>query len=344
MKKKIVYILVGIIVILLIKYYTGDYVITYNVGEYKVKEVSEDNNIYLEVIDSEGYTYNYYKYEDRSFSKKSVSSIKSDGDCLFPSGFYYVCKGEESLELKDSGIDYVKYKDDFKYNGKLNNNEYVLIWKYDGFYYLNGSEYKTINIFKKDRYSNDLMYLFDKYLVFPNYSDEYMFDGFIVLDITTSKYKEYSINSSISYESEYVGVHKNNLYLFDKKNNNLIELNIKNGKSKVVGDSFNGYFKYEGNKKVSVKLSDYLSSKVKFFKNSEDVTLVKDNYLSYKYNDKVKLKYFSEDVSVVGSINGKVYFIYKDNLYSYSMGKISEIAHYFELTFNSNNKVFSYID
>ena len=65
------------------------------------------------------------------------------------------------------------------------------------------------------------MVIKDKYLVFPNYSEEYMFDGFIIMDVSTGKYKEFSTNFSISYESEYVGEKGSNLYLFDKKNKDL---------------------------------------------------------------------------------------------------------------------------
>lgn len=207
----------------------------------------------------------------------------------------------------------------------------------------NGSEYKTINIFKKDRYSNDLMVIKDKYLVFPNYSEEYMFDGVIIMDVSTGKYKEFSTNFSISYESEYVGEKGSNLYLFDKKNNNLIEINVKKAKAKIVGDKINGYFKYDGLKKVRTKLSEYTSGKVNFFNKKEEVLSVNSNYLFYKYNKEVKTKFFTEEVNVVSTNKDKVYFIYKDNLYSYSMGKVKEIAHYFELNFNSKDNVFTYI-
>lgn len=342
MKKKLVIVLTLVLVIVVIKYFTGNYTITYKVGDYSVKEVVKDSDIYVEVTDKDGVIYNFLKNGKRNFTKKMVSKITSEDGCIKPNGFYYVCNSD-TLEVKDLGVSYVKNLKDFNFNGNLNSNEHVLIWKYDGFYYLNGSEYKTINIFKKDRYSNDLMIIKDKYLVFPNYSEEYMFDGFIIMDVSTGKYKEFSTNFSISYESEYVGEKGSNLYLFDKKNNNLIEINVKKAKAKIVGDKINGYFKYDGLKKVRTKLSEYTSGKVNFFNKKEEVLSVNSNYLFYKYNKEVKTKFFTEEVNVVSTNKDKVYFIYKDNLYSYSMGKVKEIAHYFELNFNSKDNVFTYI-
>lgn len=342
MKKKLVVGLTLVLVIVVIKYFTGDYTITYKVGEYSIKEVVKDNDIYVEVTDKDGVIYNFLKNGKRNFTKKMVSKITSEEECIKPNGFYYVCNAD-TLEVKDLNVSYVKNEKDFNFNGNLDSNEYVLIWKYDGFYYLNGSEYKTINIFKKDRYSNDLMIMKSEYLVFPNYSEEYMFDGFIIMDVSTGKYKEFSTNFSISYESEYVGEKGNNLYLFDKKNNNLIEINIKKAKAKIVGDKINGYFKYDGLKKVSAKLSEYTSGNVNFFNKKEETVRVSGEYLSYKYNTKVKTKFFNEEVNVVSTNGDKVYFIYKDNLYSYSMGEVKEVAHYFELNFNSKDNVFTYI-
>ena len=92
-----------------------------------------------------------------------------------------------------------------------------------------------------------------------------------------------------------------------------------------------------------LRLSEYTSGKVNFFNKKEEVLSVNSNYLSYKYNKEVKTKFFTEEVNVVSTNKDKVYFIYKDNLYSYSMGKIKEIAHYFELNFNSKDNVFTYI-
>ena len=203
MKKKLVIVLTLVLVIVVIKYFTGNYTITYKVGDYSIKEVVKDSDIYVEVTDKDGVIYNFLKTGNRNITKKMVSKITSEDGCIKPNGFYYVCNSD-TLEVKDLGVSYVKNLKDFNFNGNLNSNEHVLIWKYDGFYYLNGSEYKTINIFKKDRYSNDLMVIKDKYLVFPNYSEEYMFDGFIIMDVSTGKYKEFSTNFSISYESEYV--------------------------------------------------------------------------------------------------------------------------------------------
>ena len=135
MKKKLVIVLTLVLVIVVIKYFTGNYTITYKVGDYSVKEIVKDSDIYVEVTDKDGVIYNFLKNGKRNFTKKMVSKITSEDGCIKPNGFYYVCNSD-TLEVKDLGVSYVKNLKDFNFNGNLNSNEYVLIWKYDGFYYL----------------------------------------------------------------------------------------------------------------------------------------------------------------------------------------------------------------
>ena len=45
MKKKLVIVLALVLVIVVIKYFTGHYTITYKVGDYSVKEVVKDSDI-----------------------------------------------------------------------------------------------------------------------------------------------------------------------------------------------------------------------------------------------------------------------------------------------------------
>lgn len=183
----------------------------------------------------------------------------------------------------------------------------------------------------------------NEYLIFPKYDDEYMFSGFIVLDMTTGKYKTIDTNYKFSYESYYAGVHKNKIYMYDKKNSELVEINYKKNKVKIVGDSFTGVFKYVKNKKVYVKMSEYESEKINFFDKTSNVLNVKGNMLSYKYDEELFTKYFNyEEVNIVDYINDRIYFIYKDNLYNYYEGKINYLGHYFEFNFNKNSNVFVY--
>lgn len=84
--------------------------------------------------------------------RKVVKSIKVDGECVSPNGFYTLCNEKDYLVTKDvlsNKFEYESNEKDFAFNNKFSDGEYVLIWKYDGFYYLNSNGYKSINILIK---------------------------------------------------------------------------------------------------------------------------------------------------------------------------------------------------
>ena len=125
MKKKLVIVLTLVLVIVVIKYFTGNYTITYKVGDYSVKEVVKDSDIYVEVTDKEGVIYNFLKNGKRNFTKKMVSKITSEDGCIKPNGFYYVCNSD-TLEVKDLGVNYVKNLKDFNLLDEVLKNRIIL--------------------------------------------------------------------------------------------------------------------------------------------------------------------------------------------------------------------------
>jgi hypothetical protein len=199
---------------------------------------------------------------------------------------------------------------------------------------------KSINLFNSERYSNDLMFKIDNYIVFPKYQNNYLFNTFIILDMTTGKYKEVETKYSINYDSYYVGNNKNSLYLFDNKNENLYEINYKKNKVDLVGSSIRGFIKYENGREKNAKLEEYTKDKITYFDSEEELVKVNNNVISY--ND-YELKYSDYDVNATIVIEDKVYYVYKDNVYKYDKGKTTLVCHYFELNFNSEGRIFVYI-
>lgn len=347
MKKKILVIFPVLIIIIIIKYLTGNYEITYKIDDYLIKETSSKNEMHF-IITHDNVDYDFIYLESRKLSKKRVTKITleeiNDNICLTPKikGYesYTLCNHNEEIitkELAEDTFSFEEFNEDFKYN-KLTNNEYMLIWKYDGFYYLNGNEYKSINLFNTNRYSNDLMYQIDKYLIFPKYENNYEFNSIYILDITTGKYKEINTSYSINYDSYYAGSHKNNIYLFDNKNENLYEINYIKSRVTLIGSNIKGYIKFVESRKENASLTEYTKDKITYFEENEKIMTADNNYLIY--ND-YKVKYFNENVKVINTFNNNIYFIYRDNIYKYN-DKIQLIAHYFELNFNNNNLIFVY--
>ena len=338
-----------LIIIVLIKYFTSNYSINYVIKNYKVNEKVRDNYTYIDVnVDKDSYS---FKYDlKRGLSKKRVKDIniieKDNATCIKPviKGFetYYICKKDGELVTENTlrTLEDIKFSEDIKYNKYLNRNEYLYIWKYDGFYTFN-NEMGTLNLLSTDRYSNDLMYTFDKYLLMPVYDKEYMFSNFYLIDMETGKYKTIKTNLSIHYDSYYAGTHKNKIYLFDNKSNKLYEINYKKLTIKSVGDEFKGYIKYENNRKKTAKLSEYTKEKITYFETKEELIKVDKN--KFSYDNKTWIKYFNEeDIKVIKVYNDSIYFIYQDNLYKYSNSKVNLIIHYFEYNFNKNDITYIY--
>lgn len=353
MKKGFVYILLGLYFIVLVKFFVSDYNISYDLDDYQIKELANGDYIYVEIKDQDT-IYNYMFFTGRKLFKKRVKDIKTEEvngyKCLMPEvkgiDSYYVCSDGDALlsyQMSKKEDVYESSNDNFKYYNGVLNKEHVYIWKYDGFYYLNENEYKSINIFDKDRYSNDLMISINGYLVFPKYDNNYLFKGFVVLDMKSASYEFIESKYEINYDSYIVGNRKNNLYLFDNKELKLYEINYKKRKIELVGDDKKGYIKYVDGKKEEATLSEYVKDKITYFEDNSNYQIVDKNYMSYSLNKELILNYFNDsDITYVNSINGNIYFIYKDKLYKYSNSEVKAVLHYFEFNFNKNGNVFVY--
>lgn len=347
MKKKVLLIiLVCLVIVLFVHYKTGDYTIKYKLEEYEVTESFNGKEAHF-IITIEDKTYDYLYFHKRFFDRKRVTRIDSeevnDYLCLTPSikgleGYTICSSGEEALtkEVIENSLIYEESDKDFEFNS-LSEDEYMLIWKYDGFYFLNDKEMKSINLFNSERYSNDLMYKIDNYIVFPKYENNYLFNTFIILDMTTGKYKEVETKYSINYDSYYAGNKKNSLYLFDNKNENLYEINYKKNKVELIGSSIRGFIKYENGKEKNAKLEEYTKDKITYFNTNKESVNVNNNVMIY--ND-FNLKFSNFDINVIDVIEDKVFFVYKDNVYKYEKGITNLVCHYFELNFNSEGKIF----
>lgn len=355
MIKKVFYILIILYLIIIIKFFISDYQITYTIDKYNIVEKGTKDYIYIEIT-YEDKTYNYMYETGRKLFKKKVKSIEveeiENNICIKPNlkGLegYYVCSNDSeniSYTIAKNTDDYTSTNDNFKYYGNLKENEHIYIWKYDGFYYLNKEEYKSINIFEKDRYSNDLMTKIDNYIVFPYYDSNYLFTNLVSLNMSTGKYKIIESEYKINYDSYIVGNRKNNLYLFDNKEEKLYEINYKKAKINLIGDSQKGYIKYANGKKEEAKLTEYTKEKITYFEEEKDYTNIQENYFNYTFNKNIKIKFFqNNEISFKDKYQDNIYFTYKDKLYKYQDGISTKVLHYFEFNFNNKNNIFVYYE
>ncbi len=364
MKRKIVLIFIVLLIIAFIKYFKSDYKTEYNINGYNVKTIYENKRYYIE-IDGK---YNFVIYKDKiklsRLKIKNISTIEGENfKCIYP--VINKIKTYPLCYQNDEYIDYnliesenlAKYKtkqnnyeinDTFSYNSNLDKNEYVFLWNYKGFYKMSYNNKETINIFDEDKYDNSLMYKADNKIIFPDYDEEYVFTSFYVLNIINSKYKKIETKYEISYDSYIVGNIKNKVYLYDIKNDNLYEINLKRLKVELIGSNEIGYYKFENNKKVESDKKEYSNKKISYINSINDDYIVNKNiiYKVYSNNSILKEKiYVGENLKLVNSYENDLYFISKDKFYKYSpLSGVKQIFNYFELNFNDNEIIYIYAE
>lgn len=366
MKKKLLIFIFACIIIILIKYGFSNYNISYKVKSYEVVELYKNKRFYFE-ISNNNKVYNFDMYSKRKFTKTRISKIIEINDdsfnCIYP-----VIKGLNTYPLCYVGNEYTdfnlinsdkldKYKTkkktsdktdkDFDFYNNLNSNEYVALWTYKGYTIMNSKTYKNIDLFKNDRYDNSLAYLIDNNIYMANYDQKYEYNELIGFNIINGDKKVYKLGYDIDYDSYIVGHIKNSIYIFDSKHSVLYDFNIKKEKTTIIGNNEIGYVKYENGKFVSCSKSEYKVDKIKYNNTSSlyNYTVNGGLYKNYVSNDKVLQKINKNNVTIIKEYKNSLYYIFEDDFYKYnpSSGE-DKIFYNYELTFNSNNTIFIYID
>ena len=370
MKKKICFIIfVLLLVVFLIKYFVSSYKIKYNLNDFDVTEIYENGKYYFE-ISNDDLAFNILFYKDRKLSKKLIKGINifegENYNCLDVNLDFYahypICYDKDNnlihfslisdkdiveylLDLGISSTSLITYDDEFYFTNSLDSNQHIAVWKYDGFYLLDDSGVKSIDMFDNDRYSNTLSYLYKDIIFLPNYDEDLFFTKFILFDIIDGKYEIYNSDFEISYDSYISGTNGNNIYLYDRKNECLYEVNIKKGKIECVGDAENGFVKYENGKRVKALLKEYDEEHIMYFDDKQCNNIAVDglNYF-YVYNNNILTKFKNdENFSIVNIFNNDIYYLSNDDLYVFNpIYGHKLILHYFELNFNDSNRIFIY--
>lgn len=357
MKKYLFIIFMFLIVIIIIKYFSMDYTLNYNIDNHEIKIINKNKRNYIEIDNK----YNFDIYDNKKLKIKNIELIEDNNlICIVPKikniKSFPLCYQDEKYTdfmLIDNKI-LSKYKSkeqesaniNFSYNYNLNNKEHILLWNYKGFYKMNGDEFYSIDLFEEGKYDNSLMYLVNDKLLIPNYEQDHMFKSFYLLNIINGKSKIIESKYEISYDSYIVGNIKNKVYLYDNKNFNLYEINIKIKKVKLVGSEELGYFKYVDGKKVLSKKSEYKNKAInynkKVFSNYEYI--IENNSLFKIINDNKEIKkliFLGQNIKIISEYKDILYFISEDAFYKYDDKEGSiKIFNYFELKFNNNNIIY----
>lgn len=298
-----------------------------------------DNNHYYEILcyDDGLYSYNYYKSDLDSFT----NALENKG--YLNESFY------ENNDTKKLGSIYI-------YDDNLEENTYIYLWKYDGFYTISNKKSEQLNLFSTDTYNNYLGIRVDKYYVIPNYDEEYKYDSLYIIDMTKNKVKELTFKNNITLSSFYYnnGVVDKKLYIFDPNALTQYIINPRVNKYKIAGNIKDGGLYYDG---------EWHNYSIYKFKDNElifkeitpsfdfdyDEYIGTDGYNNYYLLNNEIICYNSilnthihllkmNEISSIKYIDGDIYFISDDTLYLYSSFNLKKIVTYKELEFNKNNR------
>ena len=304
--------------------------ITYNIGNFKIKEeleTKENNSYYFELI-QEKFKMNFRIFKNYNKAEKVINKIeykKIDGyQCILP-----IFKNGQLLTdvmcLKDNDVtyahnldnkkikDYLKtlkkygynldnYKDqadDIKlsntqtiYEDNFLENHYIAMETYKGLNLFNGKE-SNVKIFENDVYTKPISYFTGKYYIVADYTDEYTFKIFHVINIINGNKIDIRSYDDISFDSYIEGAVNDDIYLFDKDASKQYKISIKNESVELFHDK-NNLQTYNG-KWQDMSLTEALNGKT--------------------FNN-----YYTNDIKGYDKVDkvGKYYYMYKkENDYYY---------------------------
>lgn len=237
--------------------------VTYNLGNFKIKETldTKDNNNYYFELTHEKFKINFQINKNYSKDDKVIKKIaykKIDGyQCILP-----IFKNNDILTdvmcLKNNEITYANnlnnkninnylktldkygydlnnYKDNASaiklsntktiYQNNFLENHYIAMESYKGLNLFNGNE-SNVQIFENDVYTKPISFFTDKYYIVADYTQNYTFKIFHVINIVNGKKIDIRSYDDISFDSYIEGAIGTDIYLFDKENNKQYKISI----------------------------------------------------------------------------------------------------------------------
>ena len=311
--------------------------------EYKLSEVNINENY--------DYTNSFYYYELKHNNiiyyfaskhiplkqKKIIKKVKiykeKDYTCLIPISNYLhtypLCSYKKDLISPELTTDSIKAKLKIKkVNQKTqtiekyniyNLTEKIYIWNYQGFDFINKTRQK-IKVFNNDIYEIPQAYKINKYLLVPNYNQNYYFSEIFIINTKSFTIKKWTLDYKISYESIVLGINNKSLFILDKKEKIEYELVPHKEKMRVVGNKNKNGVIYDKSKKRIVSMNYLLSSNNDFNHQLVFNYYILDNklYLSINNSEASILISDKKIKEIIYQNNENVYYLVDDILYKYN--------------------------
>jgi len=328
-----------------------DYTLNYEIDGYKITEkyLKKYQTYYFQIAD-DVYSFNFVKKNKYSIDRKLITKILTDDNCITP---YFKSKVTNQLCAFNNEDEYyeeiISHEDEIKIATQNNievynylNNLYA-IWNYQGLDILEKDNNRSLAVFPKDVYNNDLMVLLNNYLVFPNYNDNYEYDELIVINLNNLKRSIIKLENSLSNNSYILGTNKRSIFIVDRKNKIEYEVNPYYKKIRVVGSANKAGKIYYLDDFEEISINKLVNNTLSFTYDSLYHYKVVKNNLYLTYADSEMLTKVSDftDGHIVKISNDKIYYLKADTLYFYSPSTGNKILlKNFEWNFNYENKIF----
>ena len=237
--------------------------ITYNVGNFKIKEIlnTKDNNNYYFSLSHENFKINFQINQNYNKAEKIINkieykeidgyqcilpifknnSILTDVMCLQNNNIIYAHDLKNNKinkflnTLKKYGYDRNNYKDTASpikvsntqtiYKDNFLENHYIAMENYKGLNIFNGNE-SNVKIFDTDVYKKPISFFTDKYYIVADYTQTYNFKIFHVINIINGKQIDIRSYDDISFDSYIEGAIGTDIYLFDRENSKQYKISI----------------------------------------------------------------------------------------------------------------------
>lgn len=349
------YIFITIILMIIFTYFimvtnSKNYKVDYEVDNFKIEEkYNKKTKLYSFTIKNKDEKFLFVADNNYSNKRKLIKSIDYiDNDtyyCLKPVikgfKFNYICYDGE---YKDEYVSGLKTQEKQKKLKTVNNidvfNKKFNYYVWNGYGITDILSNKKYNFLDREQYDNQLSITTDSYILFVDYEQTHTFDRFYIFDVNKKKMIEWNIKFDIDFDSYFMGVIDDYIYLFDRKNVIQYKINIEKKKIEVTSDN-NGalYFDKEwSNKPIKeLKYKDYYMADDYLYD-----YFIKDKKLYLNINNSLDILISKKEIKdIIYKDNDKVFYLVDDTIYCYQYGNGELILlKDFEWNFSYKNKIF----
>lgn len=234
---------------------------------------------------------------------------------------------KEEKELNETFNDINIYNRDFTY----------FLWNYNGFYYINKDEEKEIELFDSETYNVNLVAYTEDYLVIADYDSSYTFNKIYRISFDKGDLKEYNLDQDIYFDSYFPGNEKNKLYIVDNKEEQMYELNVKNGELEKTKAKM-----YNNGNWENVGIKSLINQNKSFTYETNYNYTLEDKTLFLNFDGKqIKTKIDTDVTNIVRIKNNLIFYLKTDTLYVFDPLKGStKLLEFFEWNFKFENMIY----